>query len=99
MKETFEDKKKHSQAALNLALLSGIILPIFITSISIWLPTFRAQYFYPFFFVYSVSLPLGFLIFLYSVIINPKKSWYLWILVIAWFLIAMFFFLATFNRV
>jgi type II secretory pathway component PulF len=98
---TSEKKERHSRNLAYLGFVIGIVIPSFTVILSVQMPELRAMFFEAFFVIYSISIPLGFIIFLYAFILRQKlnlNKWYEWCFATAWFLGASLFFLATFNR-
>ena len=101
MNSVVEDKIRHTKNLTYFGVVIGIGIPVFDDIVFIFIPTLRAMLFEVFFVMYSVSIPLGFIIFLYSLFLRQKlklMSGYWWVLALIWFLVAALLFLGTFNR-
>ncbi|MDB5266021.1 MAG: hypothetical protein JWM39_734 [Parcubacteria group bacterium] len=101
MNSILENSGRHSRNLAYLGVAIGIGIPLLVEVISVSMQTFRAMFFQTLFVIYFISIPLGFMIFLYALILRQKlnlNKWYWWLLAIGWFLGAGFFFLNTFSR-
>ena len=69
-----QGQKRHLQNLTSLAVVIGIGIPVLIDIISVFIPALRAMFFELLFVVYTISIPLGFIIFLYTIFLRQKLT-------------------------